>query len=234
MITPIIHQIYHFEGYLVSVMRKIPLNIFSLKNHKMKINNILSLLLCSACITFYGISCTETQAKASVDTKKEAIAPTPEEIVKRGEYLVKITGCNDCHSPKKMGTQGPEIIPELLLSGYPADRPIVKFDSKMLKTGFSMFYPDLTAAAGPWGVSFAGNLTPDETGLGSWTEDQFKKALTQGKYKGLDGGRTLLPPMPWVNYTTIEDADMKAIFAYLKSIKPVKNIVPQPITPDKM
>ena len=200
----------------------------------MKINNISPLLLLSVCVAFCNVSCTENQPKVNAPSEKIPAAPTSEELVKRGEYLVKITGCNDCHSPKKMGAQGPEIIPELMLSGYPADRPIVKFDSKMLKTGFSMFYPDLTAAAGPWGVSFAGNLTPDETGLGTWTEAQFKIALTQGKYKGIEGSRMLLPPMPWVNYTTMEDADIKAIFAYLKSIKPVKNLVPQPIAPDKI
>ena len=143
-------------------------------------------------------------------------------------------GCNDCHTPKRMGANGPELIPELLLSGYPSDRPVVKFDSKLLKEGFAMLYPDLTAGAGPWGVSFAGNLTPDETGIGNWTKEQFKKALTEGKYKGLDGGRMLLPTMPWVNYINMKDEDLSAIFAYLKSIKPVKNIVPAPITPDKM
>jgi hypothetical protein len=97
-----------------------------------------------------------------------------------------------------------------------------------------MFYPDLTAAAGPWGVSFAANLTPDETGIGNWTEEQFKKAMTQGKFKGLDGSRTLLPPMPWTNFQTLSNDELHSIFAYLKSIKPVKNVVPNPITPDKM
>jgi hypothetical protein len=121
-----------------------------------------------------------------------------------------------------------------MLSGYPADRPLVKFTDPMIKQGFAMFYPDLTAAAGPWGISFAANLTPDDTGMASWTEEQFKIALTQGKSKGMANGRPLLPPMPWVNYTTMEDADIKAIFAYLKSIKPVKNVVPAPIPPDAM
>ena len=178
-------------------------------------------------------SCTDSKQPAAVENPK-AVAATPEETVKRGAYLVAITGCNDCHSAKKMGAQGPEIIPETMLAGYPSDRPIAKFTDKMIKQGFAQFYPDLTAAAGPWGVSFAGNLTPDETGIGNWSEEQFKKALTQGKWKGIDGGRMLLPPMPWTNYTTMADADVKAIFAYLKSIKPVKNLVPQPITPDKM
>ncbi|MDQ3292346.1 MAG: c-type cytochrome [Bacteroidota bacterium] len=157
-----------------------------------------------------------------------------EDRVKHGAYLVKAMGCNDCHSPKKMGANGPEIISELMLSGYPSDRPIVKFDSKLIKSGFSMFYPDLTAAAGPWGVSFAANLTPDNTGLGNWTEEQFRKAIKEGKSKGLDGTRPLLPPMPWTNYTALSDDDVKSIFAYLKSIKPVKNTVPAPITPDKL
>jgi len=156
------------------------------------------------------------------------------EKVKRGEYLVTIGGCNDCHSPKKMGAQGPEIIPELMLSGYPADRPIVKFDTKMFQSGFAMFYPDLTAGAGPWGLTFAANITPDETGIGNWTEEQFKKALTQGKSKGLEEGRMLLPPMPWVNYVNMKDEDVSAIFAYLKSVNPVKNVVPAPIAPDKI
>ena len=88
--------------------------------------------------------------------------------------------------------------------------------------------PDMTAAAGPWGISFAANLTPDETGIGSWTFEQFKTAMTQGKYKGMENGRPLLPPMPWFNFTEMKDEDLRAIFAYLKSIKPVKNVVPPP------
>lgn len=160
--------------------------------------------------------------------------PQEADQVKHGAYLVTIMGCNDCHSPKRMGPNGPEIIPELMLSGFPADRPIVKFDSKMIKEGFGMFYPDLTAAAGPWGLSFAANLTPDDTGLGSWSLVQFKKAITEGKHKGLDGGRMLLPPMPWVNYITMKEEDIAALFAYLQSIPPVENLVPAPLGPDAM
>ncbi len=178
-------------------------------------------------------SCSNNSEKKN-DTTAMVEQPTIEDTIKQGERLVTIMGCNDCHSPKKMGPQGPEIIADLMLSGYPSDRPIVKFDSKLIKEGFGMFYPDLTAAAGPWGVSFAGNLTPDETGIGNWTEEQFKRALTQGKLKGLENGRNLLPPMPWFNYTTLTDHEVHSIFSYLKSLKPVKNIVPSPITPDKM
>ena len=101
----------------------------------------------------------------------EIVKPTGEQMVQRGEYLVTIMGCNDCHSPKKMGPQGPMIIPELMLSGYPADRPLPKVDAQTIKKGWVLLVEDLTAAAGPWGVSFAGNLTPDQTGIGNWTEE---------------------------------------------------------------
>jgi hypothetical protein len=154
-----------------------------------------------------------------------------EDTINQGEYLVTIMGCNDCHSPKKMGPKGPELIQELMLSGYPSDRPTVNFNNPMIGKGFAMFYPDLTATIGPWGTSFAGNLTPDETGIGNWSEEQFKKALTQGLYKGLEGGRMLLPPMPWNHYAYLKDEDVTAIFLYLKSIKPVRNIVPAAIPP---
>jgi len=195
----------------------------------MKRINLLSLFL----ITISILSCSHPADKDNVSIKTVAIQ-SPEDIVKQGEHLVQIMGCNDCHSPKKMGANGPEIIPELMLSGYPSDRPIASFDSKLLKTGFSVFYPDLTAAAGPWGISFAGNLTPDETGIGSWTEEQFGKAIREGKFKGIDGTRPLLPPMPWMNYTKLTDQEVKSIFAYLKSVKPVRNIVPMAVSPDNI
>ncbi len=199
----------------------------------MKKTNLI--LLVFAGFIFAGVfySCTNNKTKENED-KASNETLTSFEVIKKGEHLVTIMGCNDCHSPKKMGPQGPEIITELMLSGYPSDRPIVKFDSKLIKQGFSMFYPDLVAGAGPWGVSFAGNLTPDETGIGNWSEDQFKKALTEGKYKGLEGSRNLLPPMPWTNYKTLSNEEVHSIFMYLKSLKPVKNIVPSPLTPDKM
>jgi hypothetical protein len=158
----------------------------------------------------------------------------PEDLVVQGQRLITILGCNDCHSPKKMGAKGPEIIEDLRLSGYPADRPVVKFDSKLIAQGFSMFYPDLTAAAGPWGISFAGNLTPDQSGIGNWTEAQFKKAITEGKFKGLDGNRPMLPPMPWEGYRSLTNHEIHAMFTYLKQLKPVKNLVPSHVTPDKM
>jgi hypothetical protein len=164
----------------------------------------------------------------------EPVEPTEAQLIQKGEYLVTIMGCNDCHSPKTMGPQGPVVIADLMLSGYPAERPVKKVDSGPIKKGWVMLNEDFTSAAGQWGVSFAGNLTSDQTGIGNWTEENFRRALKEGKYKGLEVSRMLLPPMPWTNFATIKDEDVKAIFLYLKSTKPVSNVVPMAIGPDQI
>jgi hypothetical protein len=140
-------------------------------------------------------------------------------------------GCADCHAPKKMTAQGPIPDPDLGLSGHPAKIPV----PKVVKTqDWVLFHPMNTIAVGPWGASFSANLTPDATGIGSWSEEQFIIAMTEGKSKGIRTARPLLPPMPWPNYVNMNKEDLKAIFAYLKSCKPVENVVPQPISPDKL
>lgn len=153
-------------------------------------------------------------------------------LVKRGEYLVTIMGCDDCHSPKAFGPQGPYPDPEKRLSGHPAAMPVAGYDTATAKN-WVLFNPFNTAIVGPWGTSFSANLTSDQTGIGSWTEQQFVKAMREGKYKGLDNTRPLLPPMPWPNYKNATDEDLKAIFAFLKSTKPIDNVVPAPIPPGK-
>jgi hypothetical protein len=150
-------------------------------------------------------------------------------LVKRGEYLVAVIGCGDCHSPKVMGPQGPMPAPGLELSGHPANMPIPKVDTSELRS-WALFNHSNTAVAGPWGVSFAANITGDSTGIGAWTEEQFFRAMKQGKYKGLEHSRPLLPPMPWMNYANMKDIDLTSIFAYLKTTG-VKNIVPAAIPP---
>ena len=146
--------------------------------------------------------------------------------VKRGAYVVSIASCNDCHTPLKMGPKGPEPDLTRLLSGHPADMvmpPAPKPTGPWLWTGAATN----TAFAGPWGVSYAINLTPDATGLGNWTEAMFVKAMRTGKHGGV--GRPILPPMPWQALAAMTDADLKAVFAYLRSIKPIKNIPPPAI-----
>ncbi|MFN8290372.1 MAG: diheme cytochrome c-553 [Chitinophagaceae bacterium] len=174
-------------------------------------------------VTAIIAACTSSSA-----SKNEVKPMTQSELVKRGEYLVNAVGCDDCHSPKKMGPNGPEIIPDLRFSGYPSERPVSKADTNTVKQGWMMLGSDLTSAAGPWGMSFSANITGDATGIGNWKEEQFFKAIREGKSKGLDGNRPLLPPMPWFVYKNFSDDDIRSIFTYLKSTKPVHNVVPAP------
>lgn len=154
-----------------------------------------------------------------------------EALIARGKYLTTIGGCNDCHSPKIMTPHGPELDTTRLLSGHPQNEPL----SPVVKTkDWILFNNGLTAFVGPWGVSYAANLTPDDTGIGNWKYEQFVTAIQKGKYKGLETGRPLLPPMPWQMYRTMTDEDLKAIFTYLKSLPPVNNLVPVPIAPNTL
>ncbi len=150
--------------------------------------------------------------------------------VKRGEYLVTITGCNDCHTPLAMGPSGPEPDMSRMLSGHPQDF-VVSAPAAMPQPWGGAFAPTLTAWSGPWGVSFTANLTPDEeTGvLRDFTEEQFIQTMRTGRHQGQ--GRAILPPMPWPLIGKMTDEDLKAVFAYLRQIPPVKNKVPDPMPP---
>lgn len=149
--------------------------------------------------------------------------------VVRGGYLVKIMGCNDCHTPWKVGPKGPEPDMTRMLSGHPQDlaMPTIKLPDAPWS---SVTAGTNTAFAGPWGVSFTANLTPDpETGLGKWTGETFIQALRTGRHEGQ--GRPILPPMPYPMYRNATDDDLRAVFAFLQSIPPIRNRVPQPIDP---
>jgi mono/diheme cytochrome c family protein len=152
--------------------------------------------------------------------------------VKRGEYLVSYGGCHDCHTPKAMTPSGPAPDMAHALSGHPAGAQLPPVPTDALGPGKWMAVTNehLTAWAGPWGVSFAANLTPDKrTGLGGWTADHFIKTVRTGKHLGV--GRPILPPMPWFNLNVLTDADLRAVFAYLQTLKPIENQVPAPIPP---
>lgn len=159
---------------------------------------------------------------------------TQADKVARGEFLVTFGGCGDCHTPKVFTPQGPVPDTSRLLSGSPSTTQIDEVDNKLVQPGkWILFTQDITAAVGPWGASFAANLTPDiETGIGSWNEEMFMNALRTGKHLG--AGRPIMPPMPWELIRQHSDDDLKAMFAYLKSLKPVKNKVPNYMSPDKV
>ncbi len=182
---------------------------------------ILSCVAIATIMATVLISCESSKAE-----KDTTAAVSNEALIKRGSYLVSVAGCDDCHTPKKFGPMGPEMDMERRLSGYNSNVPFASVDTNVIKKGWALANGELTGWAGPWGASFAANLTSDATGIGGWTEEQFKKALTQGKWKGMDGTRTLLPPMPWQNYRNFTNEDVSAIFAFLKSTKPVENIEP--------
>lgn len=148
---------------------------------------------------------------------------------KRGEYLVKSVGCGDCHTPMKLGANGPEPDASRLLSGHPAGMQLPPAPPAS-GPWIASVAATMTAWAGPWGTSYTANLTPDvETGLGKWTEQQFVETLRTGRHLGR--GREILPPMPWPALRNMTDEDLKAIYAYLRTIPVVKNRVPDPLPP---
>jgi hypothetical protein len=171
------------------------------------------------------------------DTSEKAAemkpAMTKADSIKKGEYMVMIMGCHDCHTPKIMTDHGPVPDPSRLLSGHPANEKLPKMpDKSFVAPGqWYLVTSGLTSYTGPWGTSFTANLTPDETGTGNWQFENFKRALKEGKFKGIPNGRTLLPPMPWQNFANITDEDLSYMWIYLRSLKPISNAVPEPIPP---
>jgi hypothetical protein len=176
---------------------------------------------------------------ASKPAPAEESSSTTADLIKRGSYLVTAGGCDDCHSPKIFVQMGPVVVPMVdstkRLSGYPANSKLPAVPEGIIapdKWG-GIVTNDLTGWVGPWGVSFARNLTPDvATGLGSWTPEMFIKTMRTGKQMG--EGRDLLPPMPWFNYAQLTDDDLRAMFAFLQTLKPIENAVPDPIPPKGM
>ena len=115
------------------------------------------------------------------------------------------------------------------LSGHPPDI-VIAAPGKLPEPWVGAMSATNSAWTGPWGVSFAANLTPDQnTGLGIWTEDMFMKAVRTGRHMGVS--REILPPMPWLNLGAMTDDDLRAMFAYLRSITPIHNRVPDPLPP---
>lgn len=188
------------------------------------------IVLCALAVSAAAaiVSCTNS---VGTENKKAAGNTDTTARVARGQYLVTVIGCDDCHSPKRMGAHGPEIIPELRFSGFPKNGKLPPAEANAIKNGWALFSPDLTATVGPWGTTYAANITSDQTGIGNWKEENFILAMREGIAKGIRGNRQMLPPMPWFNFRNMSDEDLKSIFAYLKTTKAVDNVVPQPEPP---
>ena len=140
---------------------------------------------------------------------------------KRGKQLVDTHDCHGCHTPMKMGPNGPEPDMTRALSGHPESMvmpPPPKLDGPWNWAGAAT----VTAFAGPWGVSYAINLTPDpETGIGKVEGKRVRAGDQDGQAsRHLGVSRPIAPPMPWPAYRNLPESDLKAIFAYLKSLPP--------------
>ncbi len=189
----------------------------------------------AGCVAIVAIACQKTAPK---DVETEQAKETYELLgynskIAWGEHIVTVSGCDDCHSPKVMTEHGPEPDMSMRLSGHHEEFGYPDVDRKMIQeSGFAICNPHFTAWVGPWGVSFSGNLTSDPTGIGNWEEENFRRALREGKFKGIASGRGILPPMPWPNFAHFTDEEISAIFAFLKSTTPVSNVVPPPLPPE--
>jgi hypothetical protein len=153
------------------------------------------------------------------------------ELIQRGEQLVKLGGCNDCHTPVKFDEKlgRPVPIRDLMLSGHPQNAPEPK--SSPTDGDQAVIGATFTSFRAPFGVVYAANLTPDpETGLGDWSESEFVATMRSGKHKGT--GRAILPPMPWQNLAAQPEENLRAIYAYLRTVPPVKNSVSAPRVPE--
>ena len=173
-----------------------------------------------------GVALTQPLVAVGADTAKVIAAP---DKVARGKYLVTTSGCNDCHTPWKMGAAGPEPDMSRMLSGHP-EKMELPAPPPPAGPWVMTAAATNTAWSGPWGVSFTANLTPDaETGLGKWTLRNFRDTIRTGRHMGR--GRPILPPMPIPMYKHFTDEDLEAIYAYLRTIPPVQNRVPEPLPP---
>ena len=155
---------------------------------------------------------------------------SPAEEIAAGERLVHNLDCNVCHTPKVFTPEGPRPDASRLLSGHVGGEKLPPLPDGLIgPAGWGgVFNNHLTAWAGPWGVSFGSNLTPDaETGIGRWSEEDFVESMRTGTYVG--EVRPFLPPMP--TYSRLTDEELHAIFVYLRSIPPIGNEVPEPLPP---
>src|SRR5581483_3109920 len=117
----------------------------------------------------------------------------------RGQYLTSVAPCWECHTDHDIST------PELS-----------RIEAKK-GAGWTMPVPELGSVTAP-------NITPDrETGIGSWTDDEIARAIQEGVDKN---GRALFPIMPYLEFRNLTDEDIASIVVYLRTIPPVKNVVP--------
>lgn len=195
-----------------------------------KTDSLFFMALAASCC----LACSENKPAGPVATAQAAEESNYggyKSQVEWGKHLVTIAGCNDCHTPKILTPQGPVDDTTRILSGHPASMPPPDVDRKQMESKGLVVTSTFTSWIGPWGITYSANLTPDKSGLGTWTEDQFIYAIKNSVSKGLPGSRPLLPPMSMMPVMHMSTDELKAVFAYLRTIKPINNISVQPTPP---
>ena len=197
----------------------------------MRLKNLVwtTAIIVTAVILTAVLSTASLGASDTGGVEGQGVAANKSQQIARGKYLVDIMGCHDCHTPMKLGPNGPEQDRTRALSGHPENAPVPP-NAELPQGYLAMIGATFTSFKGPWGTSYTRNLTPDkETGLGDWTVDEFIATMKTGRERGK--GRPVLPPMPVQNLRALSDTDIRALFAYLQSLPPVKNRTPQPVEP---
>lgn len=134
-----------------------------------------------------------------VNNIEENKMPDPADKIKYGQYLLTMAACTECHTP--MGPQGPDFS-KALSGGF-------VFDNAVLKVGVA-------------------NITPDSaTGIGTWSEEtfvnKFKANAAEQMINTKPGRKNTF--MPWYMYGKMKEDDLRAIYAYLRTVKPISNKV---------
>ena len=179
-----------------------------------RLNKSVSLAVLAPCAAVLIAQWAAPAAQAGLGSSK----------VDRGRHLVDSMACTDCHTPMKFDAKLNMPVPdaERFLSGHPAGAPT----AAAMAPGSAMVVGQTgTSFRFPFGVVYSANLTPDETGLKGWSEKMFVDAIRTGRHMG-GTGRPIYPPMPWPSFRNLGDEDLRAIYAYLRTIKPVRNDVP--------
>jgi hypothetical protein len=198
-----------------------------------------SIALVSA-LSVLAIACADKRAaSAAAEAKPAPLADAPwqapaaaseADLVKRGEQLVRLGGCHDCHTPMKLDPKLGMPVPQMdrMLSGHPEGGP--EPQGAPGREDQAVIGPSFTSFRLPFGTVYSANLTPDaETGLGNVSEADFIRVVRTGHRH--DSPRVLLPPMPWQNLAQQPDSELRAIYAYLRTIPAIKNRVSAPQVP---
>jgi len=159
--------------------------------------SIAAILLITIAAVYFSSCNNESTVKS--DDNKDSL----KQVIARGEYLVNhVAGCIDCHSKRDFTKYSGPVVPGSEGGGG------MLFDPKF----------------GLPGMIYGKNITPDSaTGIGTWTDDEILRAMTQGINKK---GDTLFPIMPYPNFNRMAKTDLLSIIAFIRTLKPINNVVP--------